>query len=351
LPFQEIVGQDRVIQILKRALERDNLPHAYLYYGADGVGKFKVALSLAKALLCEKAERDFCGACPVCRQIESGNHADVLVLRPESRKGEKDWFVDPAMGTIRIEQIRQLQHWIAVGSFQGGWRLGILEGADKLNAHAANSLLKTLEEPPPRSLLILISPTRTQLIPTIVSRCQPVYFPPIARAELEAALTGRLEASADAVTVLARLADGSIGKALALDRDWVFQERGQWIARLCAFLDAGGGPFQDFVDELIHFPRMMEVLELYQTWFRDLLVYLEMGEAGRLLNADLLKQVEQFSTRGDSLAWIGSIAALQRAREAIQNHFNSQLVVEGMLLDLVAHRDRQAPASIWREES
>ncbi|MEW6442116.1 MAG: DNA polymerase III subunit delta' [bacterium] len=339
MPFQEVFGQDRVLRILRKALEKDSLPHAYLFYGPDGVGRFKVALSLAKALLCGNLARDFCGTCPSCRRVQSEEHPDVLILRPQSRKGEKDWVVDPEMGEIRIDQVRELRHWTSVGSFQGAWRVAILEGADKMNAAAANALLKTLEEPPPKALLILVSPTRTQLLPTIVSRCQAVHFPPITRKELEAALADRLKGPPGDVTVLAGLADGSIGRALALDREWVFEGRRHWIERLCRLLQPGSGAsFRDLAEDLAGFPRLLGVLELYQTWFRDLLVLGATGEADRLLNRDLLSMMEQASAAGDPSAWARDFFALQRAKDALQNRSNTQLVAEGLLLELLDHR-------------
>jgi DNA polymerase-3 subunit delta' len=127
MPFEDILGQERPKRVLTRALTEKKLPHAYLFYGAEGLGRFKTALTLAQALLCKAKEGDACGDCSACTRVAGENHPDVIVVRPESRKGTKEWIIDLDLGTIRIEQIRGFQRWISVRSFEGGWKVGIFE--------------------------------------------------------------------------------------------------------------------------------------------------------------------------------------------------------------------------------
>ena len=231
MPFEEIQGQQRALRIVRNALRNQGLPQAYLFYGIEGSGRFTLALSLAKALMCANQDWDFCGLCSSCLRIAGEGHPDVYLVRPQSRKGGKDWVTDPDLGIIRIEQIRELQRWVAVRGFESSWRVIILDGADKMNTPAANALLKTLEEPPPQSLLILVSPSRTQLLPTVVSRCQPVYFSAIPQSELEAFLFKQHSAGREEIPLIAALAQGSLGKALAMDSQWVFNDRRQWLEK------------------------------------------------------------------------------------------------------------------------
>ena len=337
MSFEEILGQKRAVRVLTRELAANSVPHAYLFYGAEGLGKFKTSLVLAQALLCKDREGDSCGVCSACTRVARENHPDVIVVRPESRKGPKEWIVDPELGTIRIEQIREFQRWISVRSFEGGWKVGVFEGADKMNTQASNALLKTLEEPPPASLLILISPTRGQLLSTIVSRCQPVYFAPLPEEELEAFLAGRREVPEEGLSLVSALSGGSPGKALQIDSHWVAEVRREWIDRLRAFLDAGvsEGALIGFAEDLIHSGHLLEVLDLYESWYRDLLMY-RIESADRIVNRDYMEAIAGIAGELDMTETISRIDSIRKARRDIQGPFNlnKQMVMEGLLLKL-----------------
>jgi len=338
MPFREILGQQRVIRVLRKALDTDNLPHAYLFYGTAGVGRFKTARTLAAALFCDAAEGDACGSCSHCLRVEREEHPALSVVRPVVRKGDKDWEVDPDRGEIRIDQIRELQKWFAVRSFDGGWRVCILDGAEKMNAPAANSLLKTLEEPPPESLLVLISPTRTQLPPTVVSRCQPLYFPPVGRSEIEEILRADAGgADAGDLVLTAALSRGSVGRARQMDPDWIAGERKGWIRGLMDV--TGEEPEQSvlaFAEALSGAPRVFDVLDLFLMWYRDLVICRGLGDVDRLLNVDLVPEIREVAESRDTLAWVEKARAVQRARAELldRRNLNTQLVLETMLLRL-----------------
>lgn len=352
MPFAEIVGQDRAIRVVRRALAAGTVPHAWLFFGPEGVGKFKTALAVAKALLCgQTAADDFCGSCTDCGRVDNEAHPDVLVLRAESKKGDREGVGGgQETGEIRIEQVRQFQRWAAVAAFEGGWRVGIFDGAERMNPYAANALLKTLEEPPPKTALILVSPSRGALLPTIASRCQALHFPPAGRDEVAAALAGRVEGTREELGLLAELAGGSIGKALTLDRDWVFRQRKLWVDMLCSFLEHRRPGLEDFTEELVQSGRIVEVLGFYRSWYRDLLVYRVTGDRSRIANLDLAEPIADVAGTFDPVGCVESIAALERARQSLEGHMNTQLVLEGLLLDLAALREGDLGAAILRDE-
>ncbi len=336
MPFEEILGQERAKRVLTRALAGNKLPHAYLFYGAEGLGRFKAALLLAQALMCRNREGDSCGGCSTCTRVAGEHHPDVVVVRPESRKGAKEWIVDFDLGTIRIEQIREFQRWVAVRSFEGGWKVGIFEGADKMNQAASNALLKTLEEPPAGSLLILVSPTRSRLLPTIVSRCQAVYFAPLSREDVEAFLAGRSGLEEEDLSLVSALSGGSPGKALQMDPQWVTESRRGWLARLHAFLAAG--PEADligFAEELSQSGLLLDVLELYESWYRDLLMC-RFNMQAQILNRDCLPEIAEVSVEEDPKEAVSRIESIRQARRDVLGpfHLNRQSVMEGLLLRL-----------------
>ncbi len=193
--FDGIIGHQRPIRLLKKAILIDHLPQAYLFLGAEGVGKRLTALTLAKALNCEEAKEDCCETCLSCRKIEGLNHPDVTVIRPEGQ-------------FIRIDSIRQLQRSLNYRPYEGKKRVCILDGADRMKTEGANALLKTLEEPPPDTLLILLATQRDSLLPTIVSRCQQMRFTPLPIGQMIEALAQRLSVEKGEAKTLAELSQG-----------------------------------------------------------------------------------------------------------------------------------------------
>ncbi len=339
MAFTDIIGQDRAVGILRSALAAESLPHAYVFYGAQGVGRYRTALALARAIVCRSGGEESCDTCLDCKRVDGENHPDFLVVRPLSRKGNKEAVVDPELGAIRIDQIRELQRWVVVRSFMGGWRVVVLDGADKANPAASNALLKTLEEPPPKTLLILISPSRTQLLPTIVSRCQSLYFPPVPREILESVLRERMGDEATDLSLVAALAEGSVGKAVGLDLEWVFHERRQWIERLRDFLGGGRGEsFVDFAEEISRTEQMMDVLDLYRSWYRDMMIFNATGDGERLLNQDFSEEIFRDAGERDATDWISGIEAISRAKKDIRYNLNARMVMEDLLLRLADGR-------------
>ncbi|MBM4321139.1 MAG: DNA polymerase III subunit delta', partial [Deltaproteobacteria bacterium] len=171
--FADIQGQDAAVAKLRRALREGRVPHAYLFCGPIGVGKERTALVLAQALQCRKLPDDGCGRCEPCRKVAGARHPDVAVVRvPEGRS------------RVLIEQMRELQQCLAFRPYEGRNRVIVFPDAEVMTEEAANSLLKTLEEPPEQTHFVLTSSQPQNLLDTIRSRCQQVRFAPLSRAEV-----------------------------------------------------------------------------------------------------------------------------------------------------------------------
>lgn len=218
-PWQESIWA----QLLK---DTARLPHALLLAGPAGGGKGDFAVSLARRLLCETAQgpERACGECPSCHLFEGGNHPDLRALRPQSEEDEpEDGERSKSRSTqIRIEQIRGLAEFLAVGAVRGGRRVVLIDPADAMNVNGANSLLKLLEEPPPSTQFVLISDAPRRLLPTIISRTRAVSFPRPDRASALQWLEG------EGVAGAARHLDLAGGMPLAA-RD--LASRGEWLER------------------------------------------------------------------------------------------------------------------------
>lgn len=209
MPWGPVRGHDRIVDALRRGLEAGRFPHALLFVGQEGIGKLLFARRLAQALLCERIppERlDPCGECHACRQIEGGIHPDVLLVSRPDEKHE-----------LPIELIRRLIHDLGLKPMRGTRRVAIVEDVDVLSEEAANAFLKTLEEPPPGSVLILIGTTPELQLETIVSRCRVVRFEPLSESELARVLLEQhvVTDTAEAER-LAHLGEGSVGRAIGL---------------------------------------------------------------------------------------------------------------------------------------
>jgi DNA polymerase-3 subunit delta' len=202
-------GHDRIASELRQCLAQGRFPHALLFVGPDGIGKRTFALALAQALLCETAPEgalEGCGRCPGCIQVKAGAHPDFMTVeRPEERH------------ELPISVIRGLTGDLSLKPARGRRKVAIVDDADALSEEAANAFLKTLEEPPPGSVLILIASSAESQLETVVSRCRVVRFEPLPEADLAALLLEQQAASDPAEAArLAKLGEGSVARALGL---------------------------------------------------------------------------------------------------------------------------------------
>src|SRR5262249_49963034 len=192
MPWNGLVGHDEIAERFRRALAEGRLAHTFLFVGPEGIGKRSFALALAQALLCQRRAAgllDPFGQCPSCVQVHAGTNPDLIaVSRPE---GKRDIPVGILKGDKDYPAEQSLLFNLGLRPFYGGRKVAILDDADFLNPEGANCLLKTLEEPPPASLLVLISTSAEKQLPTIRSRAQLVRFRPLTEEQVAKLLVGR----------------------------------------------------------------------------------------------------------------------------------------------------------------
>ncbi|MCC6124804.1 MAG: DNA polymerase III subunit delta', partial [Pirellulales bacterium] len=229
-----IRGQDAVVEQFRRAVVRGRLASSFLFAGPPGVGKRAFALKMAQALLCQThPETDFepCGYCPSCRQVEAGTHPDLIfVCKPAERA---NILLESIIGDDDHRMQEGLLHDISIKPFMGGRKIAIIDDADYLKAEGANALLKTLEEPPPRSILILIGTSPAKQLPTIRSRCQLVRFQPLEEPVVaDLLLKNGLAQDAAGARRLAHYSGGSLERAGQLTDPEIWTFRGTLYQRL-----------------------------------------------------------------------------------------------------------------------
>jgi DNA polymerase-3 subunit delta' len=296
--WQRIRGHEVQKRAFERAWQRGRLAHAYLFAGPLGVGKHLFAVQLAKALFCTNAPAgrlEACDRCPACSQVEAGTHPDCFSARRPEESLE-----------FPIEVMRGFCDKFSLKSATGKGKVAILDDADDLNEEAANCFLKTLEEPPPRSVLILIGTSAERQLPTIVSRCQVVRFAPLPDEVVIDLLRGGGVEDDKLLRRLARLSGGSPGQARALADPALWAFRQTFLASLTRPQPdsvALGKALVEFVEEAgkesgAQRRRAGLVLRLLIEFLDDAL-HLALGGAPRLAEPEDLRPLQELAARLD----------------------------------------------------
>ncbi|MFQ5827956.1 MAG: DNA polymerase III subunit delta' [Candidatus Methylomirabilia bacterium] len=325
----KIRGHATQLELLARALESDRVAHAYAFVGPPGVGKKLTALAFAQALLCPSARSSVggtgglagCGSCSACRRVEAGAHPDCRLVVPEGQ-------------SIRIEQVRNLERSAALRPYEGRWKVFIVDDADRMSLVTANALLKTLEEPPDRTVMILVL-SRVKAVPaTVISRCQVVRFARLGLAEAVQLLRDR---GLDQVTAefLARACQGQVGLALARDPALLLERRDQAVALLTEIASQGPEALFARVEALGRDrAQVTELIEAVWLWHRDLLCAKAGGNWQLLISSD--RQAE-LATAAGAASWeviVEDLEACREAWKALEGNVSPRLTLEVLLTRL-----------------
>lgn len=341
MPFSSIIGHDRQVDILKRALAHNALAHAYLFSGEPGIGKRLTAFALAAALNCDAPGPDGgCGACPACRRVAGGMHPDVRIVMPESRdeqllatKSAKE--AEKASDEIKIDQVRQAQESISLRPSEGRKKVLIVDGAETMNDTAQNAFLKTLEEPPGDSLIILVTAMPQSLLPTIRSRCQALAFQPLPRGILAGVIREKRGLDEADAWFAAALSRGSLGRALEMDVQKERTDREQFLALrdgLSAMSDDKVLALADGIaKDREGFGR---ILGIGVEWLRDRMVFRETGDERLLVfpaGADRIGREQDPSALARLLR---DLDLFLESRTLLERHVSAALVAENLFLKL-----------------
>lgn len=297
------------------------MPHALIFAGPEGVGKMLTAGVLSAALLCDSATKP-CGQCPSCRQFAQNNHPDFSLIRPEG-------------SSIRLEQIRALQHQVSLVPYLGNRRVVVIENSDKMTTQAANSLLKVLEEPPGHAVFVLVTAKRQMLLDTIISRCLTVWFQAQPWQELLAALVAKGYPAREA-EVAVRLGNGKMGTALSLLEPDGLRVRDQAFTLVTALTDTSGQALWTLPEELEKHTRqdVLELLHYVTLLLRDILVYRVNREQSLLFNIDLSGQLAEQALYWEEAVLLAAFGQIRQAERALTGNGNIRLVLEALLIHI-----------------
>ncbi|MCM8779471.1 MAG: DNA polymerase III subunit delta' [Candidatus Omnitrophica bacterium] len=314
--MKKIIGKEKIFNFLINSFRESRVSHAYLFLGPEGVGKAFTAKLFAQFINCENRKENPCFECISCVKIEHNNHPDVYWIKPE----------EGSQG-IKMEAMRTLQERIFLKPYEAKFKIFVLENVDYISEEAANCLLKTLEEPPGDALLILIAEEKERIIPTIISRCQIIKFNPISRDLLERFLVENYGEDKRKISFYSRLAEGSIGKALALLESDYLQRRISVLERLLEK--------REFNYDLWGKERdtFSEVLTFLNGIFRDAFLK-TLGLDELIVNSDCRELIFRIASSYTQKEICNLIEKFDFYHRLIQNNVNLRLIFTSLEMDL-----------------
>ncbi|MGB1252941.1 MAG: DNA polymerase III subunit delta' [Candidatus Promineifilaceae bacterium] len=324
--WQQVIGHDWAVEVLSGAIKYNRVGHAYLITGPAQVGKMTLAKIFAQALNCEadSAEMRPCGRCRQCMLMKAGRHPDLRYVEPEvSARGK---------ASIKIDTIRELQRGLQLAAYEGRYKVVIIRGFDAANRNAANAFLKTLEEPPSNTILILTATDADSLLDTIKSRCRVVSIRPIPTNTIEQSLITRWNASQANAMLLANLSNGRLGWAVAATQDpAILEARNEQIGLLRELLGSSLVARFKLADRLARKAEALPLtLNLWLGWWRDL--FLVNSGSGLISNVDERALFEQFSAEWEATAIHDSLSHTKQALWKLEKNANARLVLESLFL-------------------
>ncbi|MBN1536371.1 MAG: DNA polymerase III subunit delta' [Anaerolineales bacterium] len=324
----DMLGHEWAVDLLKSHIAEDNLRHAYLLTGPNGLGKRTLALRFTQALNCTSPTDagEPCQQCRNCKQIALGQYPDLSIVQAEEKSGK-----------LVVDQVRELSHSLALAPYQSKYRVALLLHFEDANPNASNALLKTLEEPPPKVILMLTAANSDLLLPTVVSRCEILRLRPIPIEIISEQLQQRWQVEASKAELLAHLSDGCPGLALTYwQNPQALAQRSIWLDEHLALLaDTRVSRFA-YSEKLYKTKEKYIIIEILNVWlsfWRD--VFIQTCDASvALVNFDKIEDIKMLANRYDVEVAYRCVSSLISTLRLLEKNINTRLALDNLLLDL-----------------
>jgi DNA polymerase-3 subunit delta' len=322
----DLLGHDWAVDLLREHVAKGNLRHAYLFTGPQGVGRRTLALRLAQAINCPQppAPGDPCRACRTCKQIEQMQHPDLSIVQAEAEGG-----------TLKVEQVRELQRSLALTPYAARYRVAILLRFEEAHPSAANALLKTLEEPAPQVVLAVTAESAEALLSTIVSRCEVLRLRPSPVEQVSQGLQAHWGLAAEQASFLAHISGGRVGYALRLSEDPErLKQRQAWLDDHRRLLSASRVERFAYADGI--YKDKDAVRQTLNTWlslWRDILLRAG-GVSTPPINVDREDDIQALAEQIELPEAQRVVSAIERTQNLLERNVNTRLATEVLLMDL-----------------
>ena len=336
----QIKGHEPLVRQLDQSFKNGRNAHAYLLIGPPQVGKRTLALNMAQAMNCLSPEEAPCGVCSQCTRVAAGQHSDVVLV--EVRTDRED---GPPRKVIGIADVRDIQHLASLKPYEGLCRVFIFDGGEHMSEEASNALLKTLEEPPPQVMIILLSCREDDLLPTIRSRCRKLELRALPLEEVASELVRSHSADAAEADKMARLSAGRMGWAIAAASDpSILESRRQDLERIAELATATLEERFGYASELATLysrdrESVGEALDMWLSWWRDLLLARQDREKF-LCNVDWSDTLTSKAKLYTVSQLVGFIRAILQTLDSLEHNANPRLALELLMLELPGEKAR-----------
>ncbi len=323
--FDKIVGHEKIKEHLINAINLNKVSHAYIFNGAEGIGKKTLAAAFAKTVQCEEGGSAPCGKCRSCIQADSGNQPDII------------WVGHEKPASIGVEDVRmQVNSDILIKPYSSRYKVYIIDDAQKMTVQAQNAILKTIEEPPAYGIIVLLTTNADSLLPTILSRCVTLNLKPVSNKEIEKYLMTEEKIPDYMARFAASFAQGRLGRAISIATSENFNELKDSVLHLLKYIDEM--EFTEIIEAIkqaaVHKLNIEDYIDFMMMWYRDVLIYKSTNDANLVIFKDELKYIRKDATDRSYDGLNRILKAMDVAKIRLAANVNFDLAMELMLMTI-----------------
>lgn len=324
MSFNLVIGHDKEKLYLQQVIKENRLPHALMLEGSEGVGKLSLGRQMTQAIFCDSLTGDACGVCRNCIKMMHDNHPDFMLIEPDGNQ-------------IKNAQIESFQEFVNIKPYDAAYKVIIIKDADKMNASSQNRILKTLEEPPAHVIVIMLTTNSESLLPTVLSRALIIKLSGVHQNIVVDYLKAQYETSQEEAEMIAKLSEGSIGRAIEYMTSDSFEEIKKHTEIILNSIH--GKERSKLLGELSYFTAEKEnihkVLDYMILWYRDILLFKQAKAKHLLVHSQSIDFIKKLTRNLSLKKIIQNIEVIETTKRKLRQHAHFDLTIEVMLIKLL----------------
>ena len=324
MSFNLVIGHDKEKLYLQQVIKEKRLPHAMMLEGSEGIGKLSLGMQMTQAIFCDSLTGDGCGVCRNCIKMMHDNHPDFMLIEPDGNQ-------------IKNAQIESFQEFVNIKPYDAAYKVIIIKDADKMNASSQNRILKTLEEPPAHVIVIMLTTNSESLLPTVLSRSLIIKLSGVHQNLVVDYLKAQYETSQEEAEMIAKLSEGSIGRAIEYMTSDSFEEIRKHTEIILNSIH--GKERSKLLGELSYFTAEKEnihkVLDYMILWYRDILLFKQAKAKHLLVHSQSIDFIKKLTRNLSLKKIIQNIEVIETTKRKLRQHAHFDLTIEVMLIKLL----------------